>query len=107
LTEKDKFVLSIFPDGTGFGNSETVSLTWTDHLSAHCGKLNLLLLLFVFKNLTTHFSDSILLINLSYAIQELFLVCKFNQDLILYLNIKDLHIFSGYLVSIFLSISYR
>jgi hypothetical protein len=27
LTEKDKFVLSIFPDGTGFGNSETVSLT--------------------------------------------------------------------------------
>jgi hypothetical protein len=35
-TEKDNscFVLSVFPDGTGFGNFETMSLTGTGHLSS-------------------------------------------------------------------------
>jgi hypothetical protein len=31
LTEKDEFVLSVFPDGTGFGNFETTSLTGPDY----------------------------------------------------------------------------
>jgi len=34
LTERNNFILSVFPDGAAFGNFETLSPTGTGHLSS-------------------------------------------------------------------------